>query len=526
MNVASTVLRNIASNWGGLVLNLAITFFLSPFVVNSLGAAYFGIWALTMQFTGYMYILDFGVRDSVIRYTARYRGLGQAAKLNRLLTTSLAIYVPIAVLATIVTGLAVVWFPRWFQIDPRYATEARIAVGFVGLTIAQGFVFNAFTGVLQGLQRFDIANNIGVLGNVARTGLVVLSIKSGWGLIGLSAIQFGLSLLGSLATTWYALRLLEAEGLAFVPTWTRGRRGAALTRRIFGYSAYVFVNNVGQKIILASDAVVVARFLPVASVTYFAIAGNLVNLLRAVVVASVWVLMPLASHYASKRMNHEIRILLVRASKGALLVALPLCTGYILLGRQFIDLWMGGDFGGRAAEVLLVLAIAEVFSAPHHAMSAVLMGMNHHKPMALLRIAEAAGNLFLSIVLVQKMGLVGVAWGTTIPHLFVMIGVLPVLTCRAVGLSMWDYAKGAYLRAFAATVPFVLSVAAMAKWWPPTSLVGFFAAMTGLLLPYLATVYLVALTSEERAMAKQEIAARLPGRRRVPAEPVTDGGKG
>lgn len=49
--------RGIASNWVGLALAIVVSFFMSPFVVNKLGSIYYGIWALTLQFTGYLNLL-------------------------------------------------------------------------------------------------------------------------------------------------------------------------------------------------------------------------------------------------------------------------------------------------------------------------------------------------------------------------------------------------------------------------------------------------------------------------------------
>ena len=75
-SAVARIFTNIASNWIGLIINIVVSFFLAPFVVNHLGADMYGIWAVAMQFTGYIYLMDFGVRDSLIRYTAKYRATG------------------------------------------------------------------------------------------------------------------------------------------------------------------------------------------------------------------------------------------------------------------------------------------------------------------------------------------------------------------------------------------------------------------------------------------------------------------
>ena len=43
----SSLLTSLASNWLGLAVGVLVSFFLSPFVVDKLGAAWYGVWAVT-----------------------------------------------------------------------------------------------------------------------------------------------------------------------------------------------------------------------------------------------------------------------------------------------------------------------------------------------------------------------------------------------------------------------------------------------------------------------------------------------
>ncbi|MEQ8205984.1 MAG: hypothetical protein RIA65_07405, partial [Woeseia sp.] len=72
MSIGKRVAKNVFSNWANLAVNIVISFFLAPFIVKSLGNTWYGIWVIMMQFTGYLYLLDFGVRESVIRYVSKF----------------------------------------------------------------------------------------------------------------------------------------------------------------------------------------------------------------------------------------------------------------------------------------------------------------------------------------------------------------------------------------------------------------------------------------------------------------------
>ena len=64
--------RNVLANWGGYIFTAGVNFFLSPFVVHSLGNSAFGIWTILVSLVGYVGLFDLGIRAAVTRYVAKY----------------------------------------------------------------------------------------------------------------------------------------------------------------------------------------------------------------------------------------------------------------------------------------------------------------------------------------------------------------------------------------------------------------------------------------------------------------------
>ena len=71
------MLRNIASNWVGYGINMAVSFLLSPLLVHRLGDVAYGIWAIAVQLGAYMGVLDFGVRVAVTRFLTQFHERGE-----------------------------------------------------------------------------------------------------------------------------------------------------------------------------------------------------------------------------------------------------------------------------------------------------------------------------------------------------------------------------------------------------------------------------------------------------------------
>ena len=494
----SSIARSLASSWLALGVGVAVSFFLSPFVVNKLGAAWYGVWAVAGQFVGYLFLLDFGVRESVIRYTAKYAARGRRAALNRVLGTAFVIYGGVALLTLGGVALCVWGIPHWLDLAPEFWHDTRWAIGLIGLTIAQTFLFNVFNGIVTGLRRWDIGNAIGIVWNLLRAAAIVLLLSRGYGIIALAAVQLGMSFLAGMTAVAISVVMLRRRGMAFAPGGLTRRQFRVLSRRVLGYGSYVIVNNIGEKVINASGAVIAGLFLPIQAVAHYAIAGSLIGYLRSLLGATSQIFSPIASHLHELRQGAALKSAFLLGVKISVLLTLPVAMAFVVLGDQFIGLWMGPEFAAPAGEVLRVLAVAAILSAPQYVFSRVLYGISRHHVIAALRVAEAVVNLGLSIVLVQAIGLAGVAWGMAVPNILIVVAVLPAFACRIVGLGLAEYYLNAYLRPALAIAPF-----AAAAWWvrnqlPASSLAGFFLHMIALMAIYVPCAFFIVLNATER----------------------------
>lgn len=512
-SAVARIFANIASNWIALIINIVVSFFLAPFVVNHLGADMYGIWAVAMQFTGYIYLMDFGVRDSLIRYTAKYRATGNDLAIRRILSVAMLIYFPVFLVALLISALVAVGMPKWTTIEAGHVASARLTIFLIGASIALTFLFNIYTGLLQGLQRFDVANGINVVVGLLRAAVIVVVLNAGGNVVEMAWIQFGFTVLSGVVSLYAAHVLMRQVGLSIRPIKVVGRKLRALLRLVSGYSVYVFINNIGQKLVFATDALVISIFMPIASVTYYAIAGNLISYLSSLIVATAQVFNPVASQYAAKNDKEGLRSLFLRSTRLNLAIGLPVIGAYVVLGDLFIGLWMGPEFADQAYVVLLILALTQILSCPHHPIASILYGIGRHRALAMLRLTEGVINLGASIVLVKSMGLAGVALGTAIPHTIIFGFIVPLYACRLLGVPWWQYVRQSLVGPLLNAVPFGVAAWLVRQYMPPANLLVFFADIAALSLLYLATGYRLCLRDDERATAlryvKNRVSARL-----------------
>ena len=498
MGLRKKVLKNIFSNWANLVVNLVISFFLAPYVVHKLGNTYYGVWVIMMQFTGYLYLMDFGVRESIIKYVSRYSASGDKEKLDEILTSGNLIYCFIGLNCVLVSVVLAYFFPDIVNISDEITPTARIVVILAGLTVGQTLAFNVFGGILMGLQRFDIFNKVGIIFAFVRLASVLIFLNLDYGIIALALIQLFVGLGTNITIYISSRRLLNKQDIHFHYSKHSLRERIPTFKKLYHYSVYVLINNLGEKAIFYTDALIIGIFLPAASVTFYAIAGTLIEYLRRLILMTNNVLNPLTSELDSRQEMDKIHSVLIQGGRFSMLIALPICIIYLIMGRQFIGLWMGTEYTLLSGDVLFVLSISTLISIPHSTISNVLYGISRHKIIAYLRMIEAVCNLSLSLILVQTMGIVGVAIGTAIPHILLMSIILPILVARNIGLSGRLYIINVYAKPLAASIPFALFCYTVDLFIPKQSLLFFFLQVSLIIPTYFLGVWFICLDKEER----------------------------
>jgi O-antigen/teichoic acid export membrane protein len=137
--------------------------------------------------------------------------------------------------------------------------------------------------------------------------------------------------------------------------------------------------------------------------------------------------------------------------------------------------------------------------------SRILYGMGQLRRFSRASLLEAAVNLSLSLILVRRFGIVGVAWASAIPNLFVCLFVIGY-ACRLLGVRGRDYAGKALLR------PLSAGLAPLALWssgWTTTGWLSLGLAIGAGLLPYAVLIVLLEKTVRWRALGSRFFTGRL-----------------
>ena len=433
--------RNVVLIYGVHAVALVSGLIVTPIIVGALGTEQFGIWALIGSILGFIGLLDLGIGPSLIRFAAEQRGREARDETSELASTAFAIYLVLALVATLLAVVLAWLLPLVVEISDQYVRAAQIAVVLSVGSFLMRFPVGLFSYLLAGQQRYDVLNIGNLLGAVLYFGLAVIVLHfAGGGLVALALI----------AVVATAFRLV-------LPLFWLGRElpdlrlsRSLVTRRqareLLSFSSRNMLIQVASKVVVSTDVIVVGVIFGSVAAGVYGIPAKLFAIAYIVGTASTTLLFPLLSELegASDRERQE-RYLLSGIRLG-LAVVVAVGAPLVLLPDTFLEAWLPSDFDvSTAAPILAILMISLLFAQPGHLLAQYLVARGRHSRLAVARLATVIVNLLLSIGLALWVGLWGVAAATLATEALSAIIVLPYLLRRESSASQQALAA-AWLR--------------------------------------------------------------------------------
>jgi len=434
------VFKSVGSTWILNVLQIVSVLVLSPYVITKLGDGPNGLWVTIVSFTGLLGLLILGVPMASVRFVAEAVAKEDRERLDKAVSTCLAICLLLGTAALFVGAAA------WWVFDARYLSGelaaglspdaiqgARIAFAVVVVQVAAGFALRLPYGILDAHQDF-IARNAVMAGEIVLRSALILAVLAWRPTLPALALVLVASSLAEFTAAFLVLRRRH-PGVRF----SLRHYDPVLVRPILGFSVWALLLNVGALLSFRMDALVIGAHMPAEAATQFDIGNKFFEPLTSLVVAVSAVILPAATRLHAIGQQHELRDLFLKWSKICLSIVLLVGLYLLVLGPDFLGAWAGERFAGPAGRVLQVLMLSFLVWLPVRGVAiAVLFGLGKPRAAALAFVLMGVVNLAISLALVERLGIVGVALGTAIPNVVFAVYVL-VLACRAIGLPLREY---------------------------------------------------------------------------------------
>lgn len=503
MGRARIYLRNLTANWVGYGANLLITFFMSPFVVHTLGDTRYGIWSLMMTMTGYLGLVEIGTRGGLGRFINYYLGKNDIPKLNGTLNTAMAMFIAAGML---LTGLAIglvftlpIFFPK---IPGNMLPVAKAVLMLVALNVWLSFFSAGFRQILIAHERFELTNAVDLGVMLVRTASALIVLSTGHGLVLLAATHTSASMLGVLAVYLLAKRIFPH--LELRPSLVSGEH----FKELFGFSIWAFISSVSFRLLYSADTIVIGIVLGPKWITFYAIGGMLLYKAQSIITQAASIFGPKMIQACAQENWSALRIDFRRATNLAMGMGILLFGGMIAFGREFIILWMGPQYE-ISYRVMLVLTISSFANIAFSSALNIYSGLNRMKFRAVQVLAQGLANIGLTLILVVgfNWGILGVAWGTFFPRIAFSI-LHGFIALHWIHYSFGVFFRQNIIRWVIAGICFTSMCWGISLLQLPGSWIGFFSKVTIACLVYIPIGFFVVFEWADRIRIKKYIIRR------------------
>lgn len=423
VTIEKQLFKNVVINIVSVFWRMVIGFIVMPIMIRNLHQDGYGLWVLIMSFTifGYLNIIEFGIGSSVIKFVAEYIALGEIKRVNQVISAAFFSYLGLGIIAAL--GLLVfknIVFFTIFKIPNELIKPANLLLNMMAFKALIDFPAQAISSTLEGFQRYDIWRFLEIIRNTLQAIITIVILYLGMGLVELGIVIIVVSIFNLISSTIAVKRIFPQWQLVI-------KFPVEIIRRIILFSGKMFAIRINAIVYNGMDKVIITSVLGVGFLTNYSIASNIHSIANRTMSLVSLVLVPTASMLFALNDIHKLQQIFIRATKYTLAFCVPVTLGLIILARPLIIYWIGQEYAHVYKIAQLFLSYLLINSLAPTAYN-MLIGMNKVSDLLLIQVISTLINLIISVLLVHKIGVAGVIWGTIIgtssavlPYLYVAL---------------------------------------------------------------------------------------------------------
>jgi O-antigen/teichoic acid export membrane protein len=513
---AWNVMTGTATKYVLLGVNVALGIVLMPFTVRHLGTAEYGLWMLVASLTYYFQLLDLGYGSGLVRHVADADARGDVTAVNNILSTFVVVYAGLGLLAAVGTVGLIFWaVPRFPHLSAPQIRRGQLLLAIMGIRIAAGFPMTVFGAATTARQRFALNNAVAIVVALVNGLVTYIVLASGHGLLALVASTTAVGLASYAGYAWSARRAFPE--LRIRPSLFN----RALVRDVTTFSIYLFIIDIAVQIGFNLDTVVIGAALGTSAVAVYAVTLRLADYQRQLCNQFNGFLFPIAVRFGAGGRADALESMLIEGTRIALFMVTGVTICVIGFAGPLIARWMGPGFEGGVVP-LYVLAVTGVVLVGQGPLGNILLGTGRHRMVAYVSLGEAIANLALSVMLVRRFGMLGVAVGTAVPVVLANLFILLPAACRQYDMPTFTFLRLVLAAPATGAVPAIAACVFLRFEYPPASLAAILAEAALVGTVYLGTVCAFGLEPDDRARYRDH-ARRLLASPRSAANPVAEG---
>jgi O-antigen/teichoic acid export membrane protein len=381
----------------------------TPFLLRILGQSEYGLYSLANAVVGYLTVLDIGFGSAAIRYTAKYKAEGNIKKIELLHGMFLILYGIIGCFVFITGCFVSCTASTIFSsgLAQEEIKTIKILLILSSLNLAVSFPFGIFSSIITAYERFVFLKTSALIRLVINPLVFIPILIFGYKSTGLIIAATCLNIIFFSINWWYCSYKLNVKVRIAKPD-------TMLLKEIAGYSFWVFVGNIVNKLWWNSGQLLLGIFSTTSAIAIYGLAIQLKGYFESFAAAISSVFLPKLTAMDSRGIsNSALTDYFIKVGRLQYLIISLIFTGFILFGKLFIVLWVGQDYI-KTYYTTVILFIPLALIDTQTLGITILQAKNKHAFRSVLYLCIAIVCIILCIPLIKLYGVYGCAVATAI----------------------------------------------------------------------------------------------------------------
>ena len=420
----------------------------TPWMVGKLGSSQYGLYTLANSLIS-LFLLDFGLSSATAKFVSEYHARGEEERINRFLGTIYKLYLLID--AVILAVLAAVYFLIdiiYVRLTPQELEQFKVVYLIAGSFSIISFPFVTLNGILTAYEQFVPLKLADVMHKLLQLGIMVAALSAGYGLYALVSVHavVGLLMIG------YKLIVIRKRTQVHV---NFRFAEAGLYRELFGFSIWSTVAAMAQRLVFNITPSVLGVVSSTAAIAVFGVVTTIESNVYLLIGAIDGMFMPRISRIYARGQDSEGQLFHLLMNVGCYQFGLSglVVAGFTVLGKEFVDLWMGQQYADAYLGILLVIIPGAFYSALQIANTAIVV-KKQVKFFAVVTLLVGLTSVGLSLPLSARYGAIGSCAAICIAY-FIRAVLLNILYSKKLHLDMKQFVRKCYVRM---SVPVLLTI--------------------------------------------------------------------
>jgi len=480
---------------------IALSFWLAPIQIHTLGERLNGIWQTVAALTGWFALMDFGLNYTVSRFVTKSFSTRDYDECNQYASTGLGLFLTFGSVVFVLSLLFGFGASRCF---PKVEDIGLIGtVLFLsGAAFALDFPLRAFAGISIGTMRHDLVGLATIASRITGAVITYMILVSGGRLIALAAGNIAFMLVQIAAFYMIARRSFPQLNLS------RKNLRRTHVRSLFNYSVFGFIAQIGNMFIFQVSNLMIPIMFAFEYVTSFNIAITFADQFRSLLFTITNWMVTWMTYLHTQGLKDELLKTMRFGFKFCTFISGFIAFGLIFWCEPFITRWILTPEAIESGKInplfwrdivpcVVVMTLAAAVRSSLEPNGRYLFATAKHHYYAFSNIIEGLLSIELYFIFASQWGLVGFAWGTLITSVIMRGIFLPLIVCRLMERNFFAYYCEMLwlflLVGVSLIVPAIVTRLLVAPNYPSLFLVGGISAVT-----YFPTICLIGFTAEER----------------------------